>query len=108
MLREDLELYPHTFVLQYISVLKCNLFLQNSSLLLSELLHNESVTHVKCQSFEPARHAAAQEHSEELYVMYPSAVCVLTGFGLFQTLRACRNQLARGNFGFGAAVKEFL
>jgi hypothetical protein len=81
-------------------VLKCNLFLQNSGLLLSELLHNEPVTHLKCQSFE------AQERSEELYVMYPSAVCVLAGLGLFQTLRACRSQLARGNFGLGAAVKE--
>lgn len=70
------------------------------------MLHNESVTHLKCQSFEPARFPTAQEHSEELYVMYPSAVCVLTGFGLFQTLRACRNQLARGNFGLGAGVKE--
>jgi len=95
-------------VLHYISELKCNLFLQNSNLLLSELLHNESVTHVKCQSFEPARHSAAQERSEELYIMYPSVVCVLTGFGLFQTLRACRNQLARGNFGFGVAMKKFL
>jgi len=72
---------------------------QNCSLLLAELLHSEPVTHLKCQSFEPARFSTAQEHSEELYVMYYSAVCVLMGFGLFQTLRACRNQLARGNFG---------
>jgi hypothetical protein len=72
---------------------------QNCSLLLSEQLHSEPVTHLKCQSFEPARYSTAQEHCEELYIMYHSAVCVLMGFGLFQTLRACRNQLARGIFG---------
>ncbi|PNF37324.1 hypothetical protein B7P43_G00463 [Cryptotermes secundus] len=70
-------------------------YTENCNLLLSELLHNEPVTHLKCQSFEPRRFSTAQEHSEELYVMYHSAVCVLMGFGLFPKLRACRNQLAR-------------
>ncbi|XP_021929847.1 rab3 GTPase-activating protein non-catalytic subunit-like isoform X2 [Zootermopsis nevadensis] len=69
-------------------------YTENCNLLLSEQLHNEPVTHLKCQSFEPARYSTEQEHSEDLYVVYCSAVCVLMGSGLFEMLRACRNQKA--------------
>lgn len=34
--------------------------------------------------------------SEEIYISYNSGVCILQGFPLFSTLRACRNHLARG------------
>lgn len=52
--------------------------------------------HIKCQSFKRASHSAAQEQPEELYVMYSASVVTLPGFSLFQSLRACRNQLAKG------------
>ncbi|CAG2062309.1 unnamed protein product, partial [Timema podura] len=76
-----------------------------SSLLISEMLHDEPVLNLKCQSYGLPRHSAAPEQLEELYVLYPSAVCVLPGFGLFQTLRACRNQLARVQANCGDMVR---
>jgi len=58
------------------------------------------VAHLKCQSFKRASHSAAQEQPEELYVVYQGSLVTLPGFSLFQTLRACRNQLARGKLNF--------
>ncbi|PSN52085.1 Rab3 GTPase-activating protein non-catalytic subunit [Blattella germanica] len=80
-------------------------YTENCSLLLSELLHNEPVTYLKCQSFDPARFSTEHEHNEELYIIYRTAVCILMGFGLFQTLRACRNQLARVQANCGDTIK---
>ncbi|KAJ9600993.1 hypothetical protein L9F63_000831, partial [Diploptera punctata] len=80
-------------------------YTENCNLLLSELLHNEPVVNLKCQSFEPPQFASQQEHNEELYVIYRTAVCILMGFGLFQTLRACRHQLARVQAKCGDMIK---
>lgn len=33
---------------------------------------------------------------EELSILYPFALVTIDGFSLFQSLRACRNQVARG------------
>lgn len=33
---------------------------------------------------------------EELSILYPTALVTIDGFSLFQSLRACRNQVARG------------
>lgn len=33
---------------------------------------------------------------EELSILYPAALVTIDGFSLFQSLRACRNQVARG------------
>lgn len=34
--------------------------------------------------------------NEELSILYPAAIVTIDGFSLFQSLRACRNQVARG------------
>ncbi|KAF4522485.1 hypothetical protein B566_EDAN002570 [Ephemera danica] len=70
-------------------------YTEDKKLLAGEQFHGEPVSHLKCQSFRRASHSAASEQAEELYVVYPTCVTTLPGFSLFQTLRACRNQLAR-------------
>lgn len=35
--------------------------------------------------------------NEELSILYPAAIVTIDGFSLFQSLRACRNQVAKGN-----------
>ncbi|XP_067009858.2 rab3 GTPase-activating protein non-catalytic subunit isoform X1 [Anabrus simplex] len=70
-------------------------YTETSNLLVEEMLHNEPVMHLKCQAFQQTRMPTLQEQAEEVYVVYPGAVCVLPGLGLFHTLRACRNQVAR-------------
>jgi Rab3 GTPase-activating protein non-catalytic subunit len=69
--------------------------LQDRKLLAEQEFEKEPVMHLKCQSFKRATHSAAQEQPEELYVIYSATVVTLPGFSLFQSLRACRNQLAK-------------
>ncbi|KAL3211750.1 hypothetical protein MRX96_008449 [Rhipicephalus microplus] len=68
-------------------------------LLLNQMLHEEPVLSLKCQTYVPRRFSGFGEQQDEVRVTYPHAVVCLEGFGLFQTLRACRNQLARGGTG---------
>uniref|UniRef100_T1IPV9 Rab3-GAP regulatory subunit N-terminal domain-containing protein n=1 Tax=Strigamia maritima TaxID=126957 RepID=T1IPV9_STRMM len=63
--------------------------------LFSQLFHEGTVTKIKCQTYEPPRHTKDPEHSEELFIIYPRAIVTIDGFSLIQTLRACRNQVAR-------------
>nr|XP_018910161.1 PREDICTED: rab3 GTPase-activating protein non-catalytic subunit [Bemisia tabaci] len=63
--------------------------------LLSHPLHDEPILKLKCQSYQPGRHSMCGEQLEEVYVVYPSCICILPGPLLFNVLRACRNQLAR-------------
>lgn len=85
---------------KYINACVCStdqiLYLQTGSLLLSEVLHEGQIMGIKCQSFTPPRHTSCPELSEELHVNYKGVVCSLYGFALSNTLRTCRNQLARG------------
>ena len=46
---------------------------------------------VSCSS-----HQVSPGVEDELTAVFEDAVAILDGFGLYQTLRACRNQLARG------------
>ncbi|XP_076280641.1 rab3 GTPase activating protein [Lasioglossum baleicum] len=70
-------------------------YTETGALLLGEQLHNESVIGLKCQSFRSPKHAGDTGVTEEVHVIYNSVLCVLQGFPLFSTLRACRNHLAR-------------
>ncbi|XP_017879707.1 rab3 GTPase-activating protein non-catalytic subunit isoform X3 [Ceratina calcarata] len=70
-------------------------YTETGALLLGEQLHNEPVLGLKCQSFRSPKHMGDTALTEEVYVIYNSVVCVLQGFSLFSTLRACRNHLAR-------------
>ncbi|XP_033191137.1 rab3 GTPase activating protein isoform X2 [Bombus vancouverensis nearcticus] len=70
-------------------------YTETGALLFGEQLHNEPVVGLKCQSFRSPKHIGDIGLAEEVHVTYNSVVCVLQGFPLFSTLRACRNYLAR-------------
>lgn len=70
-------------------------YTETGVLLLEEQLHNESILGIKCQSLTAPRNSGELQTSEEIYVLYNSVICLLQGFPLFSTLRACRNYMAR-------------
>ncbi|XP_037580983.1 rab3 GTPase-activating protein non-catalytic subunit isoform X2 [Dermacentor silvarum] len=76
-----------------------HMYTEDGRLLLNQLLHEEPVLSLKCQTYVPRRFSGFGEQQDEVRVTYPHAIVCLEGFGLFQTLRACRNQLARGGTG---------
>ncbi|KAE8600460.1 hypothetical protein XENTR_v10013259 [Xenopus tropicalis] len=70
-------------------------YTESGVLLLSQLLNQEAVLQLKCRTYEVPRHPGVTEQHEEMSLLYPSAVVTIDGFSLFQSLRACRNQVAR-------------
>ncbi|XP_014614493.1 PREDICTED: rab3 GTPase-activating protein non-catalytic subunit [Polistes canadensis] len=70
-------------------------YTETGALLLEQQLHNEPILGIKCQSSSFHRHSMNKQPLEELYIIYRSIICILQGFPLFTTLRACRNHLAR-------------
>lgn len=54
------------------------------------------VTVIYIYFLSPFSHFLPQ--NEELSILYPAAIVTIDGFSLFQSLRACRNQVARGMF----------
>ncbi|XP_017784588.1 PREDICTED: rab3 GTPase-activating protein regulatory subunit [Nicrophorus vespilloides] len=72
-------------------------YMEDCTLLVSEQLHDEPIVALKCQSQHSPRPDVCRElKPEELYVIYPSNICVISGTQLFPTLRNARSQLARG------------
>ncbi|KAK0157715.1 hypothetical protein PV328_011418 [Microctonus aethiopoides] len=65
------------------------------ALLLEEQLNNGPILEIKCQSMSSPRHVGDTGSTEEIYILYNTVICILPGFQLFSTLRACRNHLAR-------------
>ncbi|XP_051942627.1 rab3 GTPase-activating protein non-catalytic subunit isoform X2 [Hippocampus zosterae] len=70
-------------------------YTENGVLLLAQLLHEDQVLKLKCRTYEIPRHPGVTEQHEELSILYPAALVTIDGFSLFQSLRACRNQVAR-------------
>uniref|UniRef100_A0A8C5PP24 RAB3 GTPase activating non-catalytic protein subunit 2 n=1 Tax=Leptobrachium leishanense TaxID=445787 RepID=A0A8C5PP24_9ANUR len=70
-------------------------YTESGVLLLAQLLNEDSILQLKCRTYEIPRHPGVTEQHEELSILYPSAVVTIDGFSLFQSLRACRNQVAR-------------
>ncbi|CAL8271744.1 unnamed protein product [Merluccius merluccius] len=70
-------------------------YTENGVLLLSQLLNEDPVLRLKCRTYEIPRHPGVTEQHEELSILYPAALVTIDGFSLFQSLRACRNQVAR-------------
>ncbi|KAG8443778.1 hypothetical protein GDO86_009093 [Hymenochirus boettgeri] len=70
-------------------------YTESGVLLLSQLLNQDPVLQLKCRTYEIPRHPGVTEQHEEMSILYPSAVVTIDGFSLFQSLRACRNQVAR-------------
>lgn len=75
------------------------MYTEKAELLLSQLLHEEPVRQLKFQTYNPSRYREFTEQLDDLVIVYSSAVVSVEGFSLFQTLRACRNQLARATAG---------
>ena len=72
------------------------MYTETGKLLLSQIFNEEPVTRIKCRTYEPPRHSTDAEKHEELTILYKKALVTIDGFSLFQSLRACRNQVARG------------
>ncbi|XP_078796486.1 rab3 GTPase-activating protein non-catalytic subunit isoform X2 [Oryzias latipes] len=70
-------------------------YTEGGVLLLAQLLHEDPVLRLKCRTYEIPRHPGVAEQHEELSILYPAAMVTIDGFSLFQSLRACRNQVAR-------------
>ncbi|XP_048353851.1 rab3 GTPase-activating protein non-catalytic subunit isoform X2 [Sphaerodactylus townsendi] len=70
-------------------------YTENGVLLLAQLLNEDPVLQLKCRTYDIPRHPGVTEQNEEMSILYPSAVVTIDGFSLFQSLRACRNQVAR-------------
>lgn len=70
-------------------------YTENGVLLLAQLLNEDPILQLKCRTYEIPRHPGVTEQHEELSILYPAAVVTIDGFSLFQSLRACRNQVAR-------------
>ncbi|KAG1971788.1 rab3 GTPase-activating protein non-catalytic subunit isoform X1 [Pimephales promelas] len=70
-------------------------YTESGVLLLAQLLHEDPVQRLKCRTYEIPRHPGVTEQHEELSILYPAALVTIDGFSLFQSLRACRNQVAR-------------
>ncbi|XP_069055277.1 rab3 GTPase-activating protein non-catalytic subunit isoform X2 [Lepisosteus oculatus] len=70
-------------------------YTENGVLLLAQLLNEDPVLQLKCRTYEQPRHHGVTEQHEELSILYPAALVTIDGFSLFQSLRACRNQVAR-------------
>ncbi|KAF7704827.1 hypothetical protein HF521_021899 [Silurus meridionalis] len=70
-------------------------YTENGALLLAQLLNEDPVLRLKCRTYEIPRHQGVTEQHEELSILYPAALVTIDGFSLFQSLRACRNQVAR-------------
>uniref|UniRef100_A0A3Q4NBM5 RAB3 GTPase activating protein subunit 2 (non-catalytic) n=1 Tax=Neolamprologus brichardi TaxID=32507 RepID=A0A3Q4NBM5_NEOBR len=71
-------------------------YTESGVLLLAQLLHEDPVLRLKCRTYEIPRHPGVTEQHEELSILYSAAMVTIDGFSLFQSLRACRNQAARG------------
>nr|XP_023663459.1 rab3 GTPase-activating protein non-catalytic subunit isoform X3 [Paramormyrops kingsleyae] len=70
-------------------------YTESGVLLLAQLLNEDSVLRLKCRTYEIPRHPGVTEQHEELSILYPTSLVTIDGFSLFQSLRACRNQVAR-------------
>ncbi|XP_054432581.1 rab3 GTPase-activating protein non-catalytic subunit [Pteronotus mesoamericanus] len=70
-------------------------YTENGVLLLAQLLNEDPVLQLKCRTYEIPRHPGVTEQNEELSILYPAAIVTIDGFSLFQSLRACRNQVAK-------------
>ncbi|XP_054722807.1 rab3 GTPase-activating protein non-catalytic subunit-like, partial [Uloborus diversus] len=75
------------------------IYTENADLLLSQKLHEEPVGHLRCKTHVPLHFSNYSDQPDELVIVFSTVIVVIDGFGLFQTLRACRNQLARAAAG---------
>uniref|UniRef100_A0A8C7Q0P9 RAB3 GTPase activating protein subunit 2 (non-catalytic) n=1 Tax=Oncorhynchus mykiss TaxID=8022 RepID=A0A8C7Q0P9_ONCMY len=70
-------------------------YTESGVLLLAQLLNEDPVLRLKCRTYEIPRHPGVTEQLSGPGILYPAALVTIDGFSLFQSLRACRNQVAR-------------
>ncbi|BES87231.1 rab3 GTPase-activating protein [Nesidiocoris tenuis] len=69
-------------------------YTENGRLLLGEVLHEEPVRSISCQCYQPQPNPLVAQ-VDELHVAHSTVVCCVQGFALCNSLKTCRNQLAR-------------
>ena len=71
-------------------------YTDDCTLLLEQKLHDERVVSLRCQSqHSPRPDISAELKNEEIYVHYPTNVCILNGASFFNGLRRCRENLTK-------------
>ncbi|XP_077976699.1 rab3 GTPase-activating protein non-catalytic subunit-like isoform X2 [Styela clava] len=73
------------------------MYTENGALLISQLLHESPVMEIKCRTLDHHSHKtgiSTPDQPDEVTILYGDALVLLEGFSLFQTLRACRSQVA--------------
>ncbi|XP_064622253.1 rab3 GTPase-activating protein non-catalytic subunit-like isoform X3 [Lineus longissimus] len=81
------------------------MYTESGALLISQLLHEEPVLKVKCKTYAPPRYMGDSETLEDLTILYPKALVCIDGFSFFQTIRACRNQVAKAAASGGETIQ---
>lgn len=72
------------------------MYTENGLVLLSQLFEEEAVLSLTCRTlYSGCNGLLAPDLTEELVILYPRSVTTIDGFSLFQTLRGCRNQVAK-------------
>lgn len=81
------------------------MYTENGLVLLSQLFEEGPVLSLKCRTLSSKCTATiAHDLSEELVILYPHSITTIDGFSLFQTLRGCRNQVAKAAASGGESV----
>lgn len=71
------------------------IYTENGKNLMSYLFHDEPILNIKCRTYS-VNHLLADQ-SDEILIVYPTAVIQINGFTLYQALRLCRNRIAQFN-----------
>ncbi|XP_042857706.1 rab3 GTPase-activating protein non-catalytic subunit-like [Penaeus japonicus] len=72
------------------------MYTESGLVLLSQIFEEGAVLSLKCRTMTDGNRAVlSQDTSEELVILYPRSITTIDGFSLFQTLRGCRNQVAK-------------
>lgn len=69
------------------------IYAENGKVLLSHIFHDEPILDIKCRTH--SANNLLSEQLDEILIIYPSAVIQIDGFTLYQTLRMCRQNLAK-------------
>nr|XP_027197876.1 rab3 GTPase-activating protein non-catalytic subunit-like [Dermatophagoides pteronyssinus] len=64
-------------------------------LLLSQLFHDEPILDIKCRTY--SQNLLLLEQTDEILIIYPTAIIQIDGFSLFQMIKHCRNRLMKSS-----------
>ncbi|XP_073989801.1 rab3 GTPase activating protein isoform X1 [Rhodnius prolixus] len=82
-------------------------YTETGGLLLSEVFHDEEVISLKFQSYQASPNPQLlPDQYDELHITYKHLVCSVHGLALYNTLKACRNQLAKQGANYFGESRE--